>query len=127
MTQSTYRLVTHRADMGEIAGFELHDSQGNCHVLNSWRTTVVTEPIAEILLNAQPRRSLARNTPLDLDEHLGVHILLVLRAVKPLSDYHRTCRVAQGIARMSREEATYWHAHATHKGGLPALRRLLAP
>jgi hypothetical protein len=30
------------------------------------------------------------------------------------------------VARMSREEAGYWHAKSSHRGGLRALRVLLA-
>lgn len=122
-----YQLVTVRDELGAIIAFEIRNSVGQQQGIDSWRAQAIAEAIAEILASGQPKRSLAKDAPIVLDEHLGAHIALVIKAVEPLKRYERTHQVAQGIARMSREEAMYWYAHSMDKGGLPALRTLLAP
>ena len=123
----SYRLVASRDSEGCINQFEVSDVDGRSVILNGWRAEAVADSVQATLTRASKRLSLALDRPLQLDEHLGVQVLLILRAVKPLSGYQRVKKVAMGIARMSEEEATYWHAHAAHKGGLPALRKLLTP
>ena len=123
----SYRLVASRDSEGCINRFEVSDVEGQSVILHGWRAEAVADPVQATLTRASKRLSLALDRPLQLDEHLGVQVLLILRAVKPLSGYQRVKKVAMGIARMSEEEATYWHAHAAHKGGLPALRKLLTP
>jgi hypothetical protein len=71
-------------------------------------------------------RSWSSSRPLDLDQVTGAHALLLIRAVKPLRRADRIDRVAQWVAGMSREEASYWHAKASRAGGLRALRILLS-
>ena len=127
MTQPSYQLCTHRDDLGVIVAFELRDSQNKRYSLNAWRAQAVVESIEEILATDSSRCSLSQDSSLLLNEHLGVHILLVIQAIRPLASHQRIRLVAQGIARMSREEATYWHAQSVHRGGLPALRRLFSP
>jgi hypothetical protein len=46
-------------------------------------------------------------------------------AVKPLRRGDRIELVGDGVGRMSREEASYWHAKSHQPGGLRALRVLL--
>lgn len=123
----SYRLVASRDTDGCITRFEVSDVDGRSVTLHGWRAEAVVDSVQATLTRASRRLSLALDRPLHLDEHLGVQVLLILRAVKPLSGYQRVKKVAMGIARMSEEEATYWHAHAAHKGGLPALRKLLTP
>jgi hypothetical protein len=64
--------------------------------------------------------------PIELDQVAGAHAELLLRAVQPLRRNDRAQVVADGIAAMSREEASYWHAKAQRRGGLRALRILLS-
>lgn len=123
----SYRLVASRDSEGCLNRFEVSDVEGRSVILHGWRAEAVADPVQTTLTRASKRLSLALDKPLQLDEHLGVQVLLILRAVKPLAGYQRVKKVAMGIARMSEEEATYWHAHAAHKGGLPALRKLLTP
>ncbi len=123
----SYRLVASRDSEGCINRFEVSDVDGRSVILHGWRAEAVADSVQATLARASRRLSLALDRPLQLDEHLGVQVLLILRAVKPLAGYQRVTKVATGVARMSEEEATYWYAHATHKGGLPALRKLLTP
>ena len=123
----SYRLIASRDSEGCINRFEVSDVDGWSVALHGWRAEAVADSVQATLTRASKRLSLALDRPLQLDEHLGVQVLLILRAVKPLAGYQRVKMVATGIARMSEEEATYWHAHAAHKGGLPALRKLLTP
>ncbi len=123
----SYRLVASRDTDGCINRFEVSDVEGRLVILHGWRAEAVADPVQAILTRASKSLSLALDRPLQLDEHLGVQVLLILRAVKPLAGYQRVRKLATGVARMSEEEATYWHAHAAHKGGLPALRRLFTP
>ncbi len=122
-----YRLITTRGPDGVIAAFEIHDGLARTQRVDSWQAHAATDGIVQILASGQPPRSLAQNAPLVLDEHLGAHVLLVLKAIRPIRRYETACQVVQGIACMSRQEAMYWFAHSTHTGGLPALRTLLAP
>jgi hypothetical protein len=63
--------------------------------------------------------------PIALDQVAGAQTELLLRAVAPLRRTDRAVAVADQIANMSREEASYWHAKAQKPGGLRALRILL--
>jgi hypothetical protein len=63
--------------------------------------------------------------PIELDQVAGAHAELLLRAVQPLRRSDRAQIVAERIAEMSREEASYWHAKTQRPGGLRALRILL--
>ena len=123
----SYRLVASRDTDGCINRFEVSDADGRSVILHGWRAEAVADSVQATLARASRRLSLALDRPLQLDEHLGVQVLLILRAVKPLAGYQRVRKLATGVARMSEEEATYWHAHAAHKGGLPALRKLFTP
>lgn len=67
----------------------------------------------------------ASSKPIALDQVTGAQVELVLHATKPLRRGDRIDQVSEGIAKMSREEAAYWHAKSHHPGGLPALRLLL--
>ena len=123
----SYRLVASRDTDGCINRFEVSDVEGRLVILHGWRAEAVADPVQATLTRASKSLSLALDRPLQLGEHLGVQVLLILRAVKPLAGYQRVKKVATGVARMSEEEATYWHALAAHKGGLPALRKLFIP
>lgn len=70
-------------------------------------------------------RDWAAGKPLALDQVTGAHAELLIRAVKPFDRGDRIDRLGEAVARMSREEAAYWHAKSHQPGGLPALRTLL--
>src|SRR4051794_35588864 len=63
--------------------------------------------------------------PIELEQVAGAQAELLLRAVAPLRRTDRAVAVAESVAAMSREEASYWHAKARRPGGLRALRILL--
>jgi hypothetical protein len=70
-------------------------------------------------------QSWTSSKPITLDQVTGAQLELILQAAKPLRRGDRIDQVSEGVAKMSREEAAYWHAKSHHPGGLPALRLLL--
>lgn len=94
--------------------------------LNGARAARVAAAIHDVLRAAGVgSRAWSSSRPIALDQVAGAQVELLLRAVKPLHRSNRIETVGEGIAAMSREEASYWHAKAGHPGGLPALRVLL--
>jgi hypothetical protein len=94
--------------------------------LNGARAARVASAMHDVLRGAGVgSRAWASSKPIDLDQVSGAQAELLLRAVKPLRRADRIEAISQGVASMSREEASYWHAKAGHAGGLPALRLLL--
>lgn len=86
----------------------------------------VAGPLQEVLRGAGYRgRHWTAREPLELPAALGAHAELLLRAVKPLRRLDRIDNVAEGVAGMSSEEASYWHAQTHRRHGLRALRILL--
>lgn len=72
-----------------------------------------------------PGRTWASSRPIELDPITGAQAELMVLAVKPLRRGERIEIVGEGVGRMSREEASYWHAKSHQPGGLRALRVLL--
>ena len=104
------------------------DLEGNERTvfLNGSRAARVASAIHDVLRAGGVRsRAWSSSKPIDLDQVSGAQAELLLRAVKPLRRADRIETVGDGVAAMSREEASYWHAKAGHPGGLPALRLLL--
>jgi hypothetical protein len=94
--------------------------------VNSTIAARVAGPIHDVLrASGVSGRAWSSSAPLDLLQHPGSHIELLLRAVKPMRRGDRVDAVAEGVARMSREEASYWHARSHRRGGLRAIRVLL--
>lgn len=66
----------------------------------------------------------------DLDEEHGLNLALLFRTLAPMRSVERIRLVADGIDRMSREEAGYWLGMAIHRKHprrvLAALRLLLS-
>lgn len=64
-----------------------------------------------------------------IDEDLALNLGLMFRALAPMRSIERMRKVADGIDRMSREEAGYWMGMAVHRKNprlvLAALRVLL--
>lgn len=70
-------------------------------------------------------RSWSGDAAIELDQATGAQLELLVRTIKPLRRLDRLDRVIEGITRMSREEAAYWHVQMTNRAGLRALRLLL--
>jgi len=66
-----------------------------------------------------------------LDEETALMLGILFRTLAPMRSIHRMHQVADGIERMSREEAGYWLGMAIHRKNprkvLAALRMLLTP
>lgn len=73
--------------------------------------------------------SAKRKEPIPLDDDRAMRLTLLFGALGPLEREDRIEAICDGIARMTREEAMYWHGK-TRNGGraraLQALRILLA-
>ncbi|MGH8961833.1 MAG: DUF7680 family protein [Jatrophihabitantaceae bacterium] len=90
------------------------------------RAAHAAAPLQEILRAAKLRgRQWTALQPFEIPPALGAHAELLLRAVKPLRRLDRITGVSEGIAGMSGEEASYWHAQTHRRHGLRALRILL--
>ena len=131
MTQAERYLCTiSRDDDGRITSIEVgvDDLEGKHRYVrvNGNRAAHVAEPLQRVLRDAGLRgRQWTSPGPLELPSTLGAHAELLLRAVKPLQRLDRLDAVAGGVAEMSREEASYWHAQTQRRHGLKALRVLL--
>ena len=125
-----YELQIHRDADGRIAEIDLAvtDLEGEERRVrvDGTRAAHVAAPLQEVLRSAGLKgRDWTSSKPLELKATLGAHAELMLRAVKPLRRIDRITDVADGIASMSREEASYWHAQTRRRHGLKALRILL--
>lgn len=131
MTRAERYLCTiSRDDDGRITGIEVgvDDLEGkHRHIrVNGNRAAHVAGPLQQVLRDAGLRgREWTSPRPLELPSTLGAHAELLLRAIKPLQRLDRLVAVAEGVAEMSREEASYWHAQTQRRHGLKALRVLL--
>jgi hypothetical protein len=131
MTRSECYLCTiTRDDDGRITAVEVvvDDLDGNRRLIrvNGSRAAHVASPLQDVLRSAGLRgRQWSSRRPFELSPTLGAHAELLLRAVKPLQRIDRVTAVAEGVAEMSREEASYWHAQTQRRHGLKALRVLL--
>lgn len=95
--------------------------------VNSTKAMRVAGPVHDILRAAGiTGRTWSSSKSIDLDYLTGAQLELLLVAVKPLRRADRIDHISAGIAAMSPEEASYWHAKLARPGGLPALRVLLA-
>lgn len=105
------------------------DHAGTARVtrLNGTKAPVVAGALHDILrTGGVSAREWGARRPIELPQVAGAHAELLLRAVLPLRRADRLDEVATGVARMSREEASYWHAKADRTRGLRVLRLLLS-
>ena len=94
--------------------------------INDSKAPAVAGALHDMLRNAGiAGRQWSSPRPIELGQVSGAHAELLLLAVKPLRRADRVAAVADGVAGMSREEASYWHAKAQRPRGLRALRILL--
>jgi len=125
-----YKCVIQRDADGRVWSIELmaknlEGVERRTHI-NASRAPAVAAAFHDVLRGGgiAPRQwSLPK--PIELDQVLGAHAELLLLAVQPLRRTDRVAAVAEAIAAMSREEASYWHAKAQRPRGLKALRVLL--
>jgi len=125
----TYRLSIERDREGRVAAIELQagsDGPQRTLRLNSYKAALVAGAVHEVLrASGVPGRAWASGRPIQLDYLTGTHLELLVVAARPLRRADRVERVVEGVAAMSTEEASYWHAKLARPGGLPALRLLL--
>jgi hypothetical protein len=125
-----YCFVVERDDDGRVTGLEVDadDLDGGHRTvrLDGQRATQVAGALQEVLRAAGIRgQQWTTAAPVTLDSAYGAHAELLLRAVRPLRRFDRVAAIAEGVAGMSCEEATYWHAKTQGPHGLRALRVLL--
>lgn len=94
--------------------------------VNTTKATRIAGAVHDILRTAGvSARAWSEAKSIDLDYLTGAQVELLLVAVRPLRRADRIDHVGAGVAAMSPEEASYWHAKLSRPGGLPALRVLL--
>lgn len=109
----------------EITADDLDDTHRTIRV-EGQRAAHTAAPLQDVLRSARLRgRQWTSVEPFEMTPTLGAHAELLLRAIKPLRRIDRITVVAEGVAGMSREEASYWHAQTQRRHGLRALRILL--
>lgn len=95
--------------------------------LNGDRAARLAGPLHDILRSGEiTGRQWSTPRPIDLDQTTGAHAWLLVEATRALRRADRLDEVGEGIARMSREEASYWYAKARQPRGLRAARLLLS-
>lgn len=125
-----YQCLIERDEEGRVAALavkttDLEGTERQVRV-NGYRAIHLAAGFQEILRSAKLRgRDWTSGEPIVVDSQLGAHVELLLRAVKPLQRVDRITTVADGVAGMSREEASYWHAQTSRRNGLRSLRLLL--
>ena len=129
--RETFLCTLERDDEGRVLAVSLAATQEPAPPrltrINSTKATRIVAPVHDILrAGGVTGRSWASSRPMPLDYLTGAQLELLLVAVRPLKRADRIERIGSGIAAMSREEASYWHAKLGRPGGLPALRVLLA-
>jgi len=128
--QEHYVCTVERDDDGRISAIvvdakDLESAERHVR-LNSTSAARVAGSLHDVLrASGVPGRTWASSRPIELDPVTGAHAELLVLAVKPLRRGDRIEAVGEGVGRMSREEASYWHAKSHQPGGLRALRVLL--
>jgi hypothetical protein len=128
--QEQYALTVERDPGGRILALQVDAvdlEEAARHVrVNGTKAERVAGPLHDLLRDAGVRgRTWTGPKPIVLGQVAGAQAELLLAAVKPLRRGDRIDAVAEAIAAMSREEASYWHAKSRRPGGLRALRVLL--
>jgi hypothetical protein len=114
-----------RIDAMQITSTDLADRQRVIR-LNGFRVSRAVGPIHDLVRERGiSSRAWSDGALIELDQATGAQVELLIRSVKPLRRLDRVDRVIDGIASMSREEASYWHVQMTNRAGLRALRLLL--
>lgn len=127
--RASYSCRIERDSDGRVLSINLlsrnEDEQRTVKV-NSGKATRIAGAAHDILRGGGVSgRSWASAAPIEVSYLTGAQLELLVVAVKPLRRADRIDHIAAGIAAMSPEEASYWHAKLRRPGGLPALRLLL--
>lgn len=114
-----YRCAIARDGDGRIVALTVEATDlegGERHVtVRGPRIPELVSPLQQLLRERKVSgRAWTSREPIELDQIAGAHAELLLRAVQPLRRGDRAQVVADGIAAMSREEASYWHAKCSH-------------
>jgi hypothetical protein len=125
-----YTCTITRDASGSLATVEVVATEGDGGVrvtrASGTRLSQVAEPLRRLLATGGLNgRAWTGSKPLELDVRTGAHAELLLSAVRPLRRPDRLADVADAVAAMGAEEASYWHAKSLRRGGLRALRILL--
>jgi len=125
-----YTCTIMRDETGSLATIEVIATEGDGDIrvtrATGTRLSQVAEPLRRLLAGSGVNgRAWTGSHPLELDGRTGAHAELLLAAVRPLRRPDRLAEVADAIAAMGAEEASYWHAKSLRRGGLRALRILL--
>lgn len=126
-----FTCTVERDEDGRVIAVAVHsttiDGDERSTRINSGMATRVAGAVHDVLRSGGVTgRSWSSTPPITVDYLTGAQLELLLVAVKPLRRADRIDRISNGVAAMSREEASYWHAKLRRPGGLPALRLLLA-
>src|SRR5690242_3689201 len=129
--RETFVCIVKRDDDGRVRSLRIdaRDPEGRERQIeiNSTTAARTASPLHDIVRRAGvSARAWSSSRPIELDQHAGAQAELLLEAVRPLRRADRIERVSDGIAGMSREEASYWHAKSHQPGGLRALRILFS-
>lgn len=129
--QDDYRLELGRGDAGQLDEVVLvavdADGSERRTRIGGGRVEAITDNLRRVLSEAGIRgKEWSGTKPIRLERQLGERIELLLTAVKPLRRIDRIQRIADEVASMGAEEASYWHAKTSRPGGLRALRILLS-
>ncbi len=125
-----FALALERDDEGRVKAMRVHATDLAEHErtvrLNGFRVPRAVGPIHDLLRDrGVSARAWSGDAPIELDQATGAQLELLVRSAKPLRRLDRLDRLIDGIAAMSREEASYWHVQMTNRAGLRALRMLL--
>jgi hypothetical protein len=125
-----WRYQFERDGEGRIVAVEIErlgaGENGRLVRVDGHQVVPIVQPVVGVLQRSGVSgRQLADGRAFELWDPPGTQIELLLDAVRPVRRHDRLVGIAEGVAAMSTEEATYWHARAQRPGGLPALRTLL--
>lgn len=127
--RDSYSCRVERDPDGRVLSIQLcsrNEDEQRTVEINSGKATRIAGPVHDILrAGGVSGRSWASAAPIEVSYLTGAQLELLVVAVKPLRRADRIDHIATGIAAMSPEEASYWHAKLHRPGALPALRLLL--
>ena len=125
-----FSCVVERDDDGQITRLTLSTDEEEAPrvvTVNGDRAARIAGPLHDILrAGGISGRQWSTPRSMDLDQTTGAHAWLLLDATRALRRADRLDEVGEGIARMSREEASYWYAKSRQPRGLRAARLLLS-
>ena len=129
-SQERFSCVVERDGDGQIMQLTLSADEGDALRLvtvNGDRAARIAGPLHAILrAGGVTGRQWSTPRPMELEQTTGAHAWLLLDTTRALRRADRLDEVGEGVARMSREEASYWYAKSRQPRGLRAARLLLS-